>query len=280
MAFTFKGNIMSELQPAEDYVIESDDVVEVEDSELEVVEDSESAPETEDAQDNPTKFSDEQQKIFDEAVGKKVFKLREKEREAEALKKRLEELEARVPKQQRPQVPQAPDPFAISDEEYRRQLQLRDQAVANAAAYDQQQRYLQEQQQKLQQEQAQKQHEEFNTKVESYSARAVKLGMTPEELQLAGNTVQTYGISDEHARYLIDKEDGPLVTNYLSKNPLELEKLSSMTPEQGAVYLATAVSQKAAALKPKVNSTPDPLQTPHGSGTSPKPKGPVGATFE
>jgi len=276
---------MSKLQPEDSYEYDSEEdvtteeeVAETEDSVEE--QDSESAPE---AGENPEKhitFSEEQQRILDEAVGKKVFKLREKEREAEALKKRLEELEAKIPEQRRPNVPDIPDPFAVSDEEYKRQLYQRDEALKQAIAYDQQQQMLKQQQQQLEQQRLQKQQEVLTEKVQSYSQRAVKLGIKAEELQAAGNTIAQFGIHDDVASYILEEDNGPLITTYLSKNLLELEKVREMSPAAAAVYIATTVKQKAAALKPKVNSAPDPLEQPHGAGTAPKPRGPSGATFE
>lgn len=276
---------MSKLQPEDSYEYDSEEdvtteeeVAETEDSVEE--QDSESAPE---AGENPEKhitFSEEQQRILDEAVGKKVFKLREKEREAEALKKRLEELEAKIPEQRRPNVPDIPDPFALSDEEYKRQLYQRDEALKQAIAYDQQQQMLKQQQQQLEQQRLQKQQEVLTEKVQSYSQRAVKLGIKAEELQAAGNTIAQFGIHDDVASYILEEDSGPLITTYLSKNLLELEKVREMSPAAAAVYIATTVKQKAAALKPKVNSAPDPLEQPHGAGTAPKPRGPSGATFE
>ena len=276
---------MSELQPEDTY--EYDDAEDVTDeSEVEETEDfdegqsSESATEAQDTESKQVKFSEEQQRILDEAVGKKVFKLREKEREAEALKKRLEELEAKVPEQRRPRVPDVPDPFAVSDEEYRRQLYIRDEAFKQALAFDQQQQTLKQQKQQVQYQQQQKQQEVMTEKVQSYSQRATKLGIKSEELQVAGNTVAQFGIHDDLVQYILEEDQGPLLTTYLSKNLLELEKIREMSPTQAAVYVATTVKQKAAALKPKVNNAPDPLEQPHGAGKAPKPRGPQGATFE
>ena len=130
---------MSELQPEDSY--EYDDAEDVT-AEPEVTEtedpveeqDSDSAPEADDTQDKQVKFDEQQQRIFDEAVGKKVFKLREKEREAEALKKQLEELQSKLGEKQAPVVPDLPDPFRLSDEEYRRSLARRDEAASHPAA--------------------------------------------------------------------------------------------------------------------------------------------------
>ena len=99
-----------ELQPDDGgYLIEQDEPLETEDQEEREETpdpDSESATDSgNSAHEKQVEFTEEQQKVFNDAVGKKVFKLREKERESEALRRRLEELEARIPQQGRPQVP-------------------------------------------------------------------------------------------------------------------------------------------------------------------------------
>lgn len=276
---------MSELQPEDSYeyddaedVTAEPEVTETED--LVEEQDSDSAPEADDTQDKQVKFDEQQQRIFDEAVGKKVFKLREKEREAEALKKQLEQLQAKLGEKQAPVVPDLPDPFRLSDEEYRQSLARRDQALRAAHQYEIEQQAIRQQQELLKQQEWQKQQEEMTEKVSSYSKRATSLGITSEELQQAGNTVAQFGIDDALVGVILEDEYGPLITKYLSKNPLELDTLRQITPAQAAVRIATHVKQKAASLKPKVNGAPDPLEHPHGAGSAPKPRGPKGATFE
>ena len=276
---------MSELQPEDNYEYESEEDVtaetEVEETEDPVeAQDSDSAPEAGESQDKEIKFDEEQQRVFNEAVGKKVFKLREKEREAEALKQQLDQLQAQLGERQAPKIPDLPDPFRLSDEEYRQSLARRDQALRESVAYEQQQQAIKQQQQQLQQQRWQEQQEALTSKVKSYSDRATKLGISPEELQQAGNTVAQFGIDDSIVNVILDESDGPLITKYLSKNPLELDSLRHLTPAQAAVRIATQIKQKAASLKPKVNNAPDPLEQPHGAGTAPKPRGPKGATFE
>lgn len=276
---------MSELQPEDHYEYDdAEDVTaesEVEETEDSVEEqDSDSAPEAGETPEKEIKFDEEQQRVFNDAVGKKVFKLREKEREAEALKKQLEELQAKLNERQAPKIPDLPDPFRLSDEEYRQNLARRDEALKAAVAYEQEQRAIQQQQEALRQQELQRQQEEMAQKVKSYSDRATKLGITPEELQVAGNTVAQFGVDEALVGIILDEPEGPLITKYLSKNPLELDALRYLTPAQAAVRIATDIKKKAASLKPKVNNAPDPLEQPHGAGTAPKPRGPKGATFE
>lgn len=279
---------MSKLQPDDGgYLIEQEEIEEAPETEDQVEQeetpepDSESATDSGDSQhDKPVEFTEEQQRIFNDAVGKKVFKLREKEREAEALRKRLEELERMVPQQGKPVVPEAPDPFALSDNEYRQKLVARDQAIREAAAWEAQQQALLWQRQQAQLEQQQRQQERQQEEVKAYAARATKLGITPAELQDAGSLVAGYGIDPALVEMILSDDHGPLITKYLARNQLELERLTQMPVTAAAVKLATDLKAKAVAMKPKVTNTPDPLNRPRNAGISPKPKGPAGATFE
>ena len=278
---------MSKLRPEDGgYLIEQEvDLPETEGQETEAEQpetpDSEPAPDSANStHEKPVEFTEEQQRIFNEAVGKKVFKLREKEREAEGLRKRLEELEAKIPQQGRPAVPDAPDPFALSDIEYRQKLVQRDQAIREAAAWEAQQQALQWQRQQADLEQQRRQQERQQEEVKAYATRANKLGMSAAELQEAGTLVAGYGIDAALVEMILGDDHGPLLTKYLAQNQLELERLVQMPVTMAAVRLATEVKSKAVAMKPKVTTAPDPLNAPRNAGISPKPKGPKGATFE
>lgn len=276
---------MSKLQPDDGGYLIEQDAPETEGQEPEVEKPEE--PDSESATDSgnpthekPVEFTEEQQKIFNDAVGKKVFKLREKEREAEALRKRLEELEAKIPQQGRPAVPDAPDPFALSDVEYRQKLVQRDQAIREAAAWEAQQQAMQMQRQQADLEQQRRQQERQQEEVKAYASRANQLGISAAELQKAGTLVADYGIDPALVEMILADDHGPLLTKYLATNQLELERLVQMPITMAAVRLATEVKSKAVAMKPKVSTTPDPLDSPRNAGISPRPKGPKGATFE
>jgi hypothetical protein len=258
--------------------VETNETEDQPDTEEDVEEDSESSTDSEETHDKPI-FTEKQQRIFDEAIGKKTFKLREMEREAEQLRKRLEEIERPVT-QSRPNVPALPDPFAVSDEEYKRQIMHREQALISAAAYDARMQMLQNQQMQIAQEAAQKQQEVLVEKVQSYAQRAKTLGVKAEELQAAGSIVGQFGIEDSLVQYILEDDHGPLITKYLSQNIGLLDNLRNMHPTRAAVMIATEIKSKAAALKPKFTNAPDPIRRPQPSGVQVKPKGPKGATFE
>jgi len=51
---------------------------------------------------------------------------------------------------------------------------------------------------------------------------------------------------------------------------MEMDELSRLSEAQAAVRIATVVKQKAAALKPRVPSAPDPNTPPRGAGVAAK----------
>jgi hypothetical protein len=289
-AFTFKGHFMSELQPDNALEIEFDDAEQEKPDQVEQDDGQESEgqeTDSESATDNTAKeraveFSEEQQKVLNEAIGKKVFKQREAERERDKLAKELEEIRKQIPKERRPEVPELPDPYALTDDQYRQQQAKRDEALRSAAAYDARQLQLQEQEQRVRAQQEQARQDALMEVVGSYTQRAKKLGVKPEELQEAAQTCGAFGLggNDPLTQFILSDEHGPLITRYLAKNPLELEQLVAMPATQAAVRIATAIKQKAVALKPKVNTAPDPVDSPRSSGTSQKSRGPVGAIYE
>jgi hypothetical protein len=259
-----------------------DEVIETPEQEPEQEsEHAESAP-AETDKDRAVEFSEEQQKVFNEVIGKKTFKLRETERENERLAKELAELRAKVPNNTRPEVPAIPDPYTLTEEQYRQAQQARDKALSDAIAFDARQAQYNEQARQIRAQQEQQQQRETEEKVKSYTQQATKLGVKPEELQHAAGIVGTFGLDGYHplAAVILADEYGPLITKYLANNVLELERVMSMPLASAAVYLDRAVKQKAAALKPKVNTAPDPIDSPRSTGTGQKARGPRGATFE
>jgi len=279
---------MSEMQPEEVPVEDTENVEFNEETETDIeAEDpspegqgSDSSPDIEDGKKNPVSFDEAQQRKVNEIVGKRVFKLRELERKLEAEQRKNRELLETQTSEERPVVPDQPDPFALSDDDYRRAQNDREQALIKQAQYDARQRALEEQQLQIMQDQQRQQHEAYVASVETYSNRATQLGITPQELQVAGNTVAQFGLANPVVEHILADEQGPLITKYLANNYQELEALSQMSPMQAAIRIESEIKQKAGALKPKVNRAPSPVDLPQGAGVSPQPKGPKGAIFE
>jgi len=244
--------------------------------------DSESSTDTGEDQEQSTRpvFNEEQQKVFDKAISEKTWKAREAERQAEDYRKRLVDLEARIPKEQPPEVPKVPDFYSLSDREIQDQLRQRDEAIAKRAEFAARQQAAEGQQLEMQRQQQATAISEQNAKIATYAERSKNLGVKTEDLQSAANKIGQFGINSMLSSHLIDIEDGSLGTLYLGQNLLELDKLANMPANKALLYLDQIIMPKARKLKPNVNAAPDPLDTPKGAGISPKAGGPKGATFE
>ena len=236
---------------------------------------SESAPETTDGEPGEGQTAAPEGSGATKAINRKHFQFMEATRRADGLQARVDELEAGQPQEQRPEIPDLPDVDAAN---YTALMTARDEAIRLASAFDTRQVTTREQQQATDEKTRQDQQTEFITTAQTYTERAVKLGVSAEDLKAAGDTVAAYGISDELAQLLLDDDQGPLITAYLAKNPAELERLRTLPPLQAAVRVATEIKSK---VKPTngITNAPPPADTLDGGGTGPGERGPSGATY-
>jgi len=212
---------------------------------------------------------------FTKAINRKHFQYKEQKRRADELAAEVERLkELTLPA--KPSIPQIPDPYADNFDEL---MGNRDKAIQEVAQYNAnaaaQQQFAQQQQQLSQQQEQNR----LNQSVATYAGRAEKLGVSAEELQVAGNTVAAYGISDELALHVLADEQGPQITTYLARNPAELEKLRDMPAIQAGIYIATNIKDKIKATS-GISNAPDPADSLSGGGTAPKDDGPAGVKYE
>jgi len=295
-AFTFKGLKMSELQPDIGITFDDSDAPQSQGAEPRIVE--EEVQESEGQPDSPddsasaaddtdktqaVKFDEKQQEKVNELIAAKVRKQHEAERKAEKLERELQEVRAKLPQQTRPDIPPLPDPFILTESDYKAKIAEREQAIRTAASYDAEVAINERRVQEARQAAEVAKNEALTNEVRSYSQRAVKLGITPEELQSAGGIVAQFGLGGpDHplTQVLLADEQGPLIVKYLSKNLVELEQIAAMSPIQAAIKIATEIKAKAVTLKTKVNPAPDPIASPRSSGPTQRQYGPKGATYE
>jgi len=240
--------------------------------------DEDEGPDDEDDQPKKVTFTPEQQKVFDNEISRKVAKLRETERENQRLAQQLQEIQAKLPKDARPEIPPVPDPW---DAEYEAKLQARDEAMAAAIRYDQQQEFVTQQQQYVEFQQRQQQIDHLQQAAVTYTERATKqYGINPQDLQAAGQAiVQSGGIDHGLELFILDDEAGPAYTMYLARNPLELEKVREMNPTRAAVYLAKEIGPKLVSRNRQ--QPPPPARTaPRSGGGAQAKRGPKGVTYE
>jgi hypothetical protein len=248
-----------------------DDVQDVEHSE----ESSDLATETQQEVKKPhVEFSQEQQEVFNKAIAKKTFELRETERRLDAERQERERYAQELEKLRAPvaEIPPMPDPY---EDGYEQKVRARDQAIALYAAHQSQNYQHQQAQLARQQEAEYRRQEQVAESVNVYKSNAAKLGIKQEELTQAAQTVANYGINEDLAMAIINDDQGALITTYLADNIEDLDKVVRMTPIQAAMYIASVVKPKAQARKQKISSAPEPTTALRGNGAerSSLPKG-------
>lgn len=217
----------------------------------------------------------EAQEIVNKAIGRQHAKFREQEKRAEALAAENERLKAQMPQEQRPEIPDPPDPL---DDDFESRTAARDAAIREAATYDARQEQARQQAAQRAQAAQNERQATITQSAQSYMERAQKAGIDAAALQVAGQTVAAYGVSDELAEHILNEEQGPLITQYLASNLDELETLRSMSPMQAAVRIATRVVPKISAV-PANTGAPSPPDALEGGGVPPAERGPDGTTY-
>jgi len=266
---------------------EVDDVQELEQEAPEVEEvEGEESPETEQEAEQPAKaekkavpeFTPEQQAVFNETIGKKVAKQREAERLADERQRELDEVRRKLQQYEspvRPDIPPPPDPY---DDNFQEKVRQRDAQIAAAARWDGQQQYAEQLRISQEQEEQRKQYEQITQVAQSYTKKAETLGVSADELKMAGAALVQYGIPDRLSSRILRDDRGPEITTYLAKNLVEFDQLVRMEPEDAAVYLETIIKPKARKKPPE--KVPDPAHSPGGAGMPEGRRGPAGATYE
>ena len=249
-----------ELQPVEDVIESNDEVV------------SEAGTSNEGAELAPAEpekvvFSDDQQEIFNKAVGKKTHQLRSVERELEEERAKRIELESKQPTAVAPDIPSIPDKYEFdSDEEYHRAVIDRDDKIRQKVEFESQQKLITQHNAQIEQnaliESQQAQAKAENALVE----RADKNGIKQQDLLAAANTVGQFRLNADIADHLINDVDGDVMIMHLAENPIELDKLSRMSTFDAARMIDTVVREKAQTLKQKSSSAPDPSTLIKGGG--------------
>lgn len=241
--------------------------------------DSDLATEKQEVKKPHVEFNQEQQEVFNKAIAKKTFELRETERRLEAERHERERYALELEKYRAPvlDIPPMPDPY---EDGYEQKVRARDQAIALKAAHDAQNYQRQQAQQAQEQEASYRRQQDLERSVSEYKSNALKFGVKQEELTQAAQTVANYGINEDLAMAIIQDEQGALITTYLADNIEDLDKVVRMTPIQAAMYIASVVKPKAQARKPKVSSAPEPTLAVRGNG-APESKSPLlkGVTY-
>ncbi len=239
--------------------LQTNDNPENDENELGTIENLEEGSELAPEADKPAD-SDKTQETIDKAIGKQHKKFRDEERRANGLEVELADAKSKLGQYQADEnqpvdIPKMPDQY---DDDFNEQVEKRDEAIRRNAEITAQVAVNTQNQQNAQIAAQQKEVDVINNKVVSYTEKATGLGVTPQELQEAGNTVASYGIPADLTIALLDDPDGPLITKYLAANPLEIDSLKNMSTFQAALHIEKVIRPKTDELKPKTSNTPAP----------------------
>ena len=151
---------MSEQQAAE--VLEAPEVEQHLEEQTTDQDVSPTASDSGESHEEKVEFNEAQQKILNQ----KAFDVRGVKREKEELERTLEDLRSKMPVEQAPEVPAAPDPYSDT---YEQDLLARDQAIKERGVFDDRIAQKQQQTQWLEQEDQREQNEALNQSVSDYT---------------------------------------------------------------------------------------------------------------
>lgn len=211
---------------------------------------------------------EERQQKLEESLATQKFENRRERRERERAQDELARLQTAQAHQtgNKPEIPDLPDPF---DDDFAEKTAARETAIREAERFDAQAEFGQQQHQYQVQQAQREQAQEFQKTADTFKERATTFGITDAELQQNGERLLDYqALTENEIGLILSDDQGPLIAKYLSQNPVELERLSSMPvgSSQRMTTLLTDIKTKASALKAKTTSTAEPLDTIQGSG--------------
>lgn len=222
------------------------------------------------SQEQKVTFDEAQQGKVNELIGGKVAKQRAAEQRAEAAEQRLAQYEAQKPKPEAPTVPDMPDPddYFGDDAGLKAAHAERDAAIEKRAEFNAEQRNAEKQTTAQTQQQANEVAQKQQEQQEGYLGAAKSFGIEQEQIQKDALTVAQY-VSNDVQDFIIADPQGPLISSYLSKDLVELDKVRSMNPLNAAIYIANEIKPKLAGIR-KQTKTPAPADIIDGQGTPEK----------
>lgn len=224
-------------------------------------------------------FDDQQQKVVNDIVGDKTKKFHEERRAKEDALKSLAELQAKQPKEVRPNIPDLPDPVMTEDDAFKEAVSVRDKAIEQAATFDAREKVMQEQAETAAADEQQKAFKHFQTVTGAYNERVKTSGIPQDQMTEAAATLSTAGISPSLAMHLLEDDQGPQLAVYLASDMAEVENMSQMSPTKQGAYLEAVIKPKAVAAS-QGTGAPNPASRLNGGGRRPSELGPPGTIYE
>lgn len=243
--------------------LQSDETVETETTEVEVVE-AATEPKTDEVK-APDGY------IKAEHAQKDINRQHKKFRDEERARKKLEtehertvrELNELKEKAEKVEIPPLPDPYS---ETYAEEIAARDEAIKRQTVQDAAMQNAQKENERAEQARAEQDELALQEKVASFDSNMVQLGLNPLEVKKAADTVIEFGASDLVQDVILEDVEGPLITQYLANNPVELDRLNGMSALQLIRHIDDNVRPQASLLRPKTSKAPDPPEQLSGGG--------------
>lgn len=220
----------------------------------------------------------EVKEINQEAVNKRIAEKHSQYLEAENKRKQEEkrrlELESELAKYKEKEsvvvIPPLPDPY---DSEYDAKIALREAAVARKAVLDAEKQKADATKKQTEEQKKEEAQKAYIAKTDQYFKNAATFNIDKQEIITHASKIIDY-IDPGTEEWIMDEPKGPLIVEYLGKNPLEADKLSKMNPLQKVAFLATYVVPKLNPTKIKNHTPPERvLEGDTPSGIDPMLKG-------
>ncbi len=210
------------------------------------------------------------QSDLEHKLAEQSFQTRRERREREAAQAEVARMQAEQSQSSgtRPDVPEMPDQY---DDNFTERMAAREAAVREVERFDVNADNYQRQQENAYYAQQAQEQQRMQKVGQDFQDTALKLGIPKDEVRHNGQRVVDSGVLSSHEMDMIlGDEQGPLITKYLSENPVALNHLSQLPPgsSERMTHLLVDIKQKASALKAKTTSTPEPISTVSGSGGS------------
>lgn len=185
------------------------------------------------------------QEAVNQAINRQNRLYREEQRRREALEKEIEQIRKSGPQadDREPQLV-AVDPY---DDDIEEAIKRRDESIRAHMAWQERQRQKQAQVSQYNQQRLVAQRHEAAQKEENFFKAATERKIDKASLTQAIQTVGQYQLGSEVASYLMSDEKGPEITAALSKKPVLLAELSTLTPIERILHIERNVKAKLSA---------------------------------
>jgi len=214
------------------------------------------------------KLTPNEQIVVDKIRNKEVFKRHETERELEEANRKLAQIEADKPKAIAPEVPAIPDPDDFPDDEEGLKVAnaARDKAIVERANFDRDALQNEENATAAIEKHQREIVENAQVQAKSYNDNAKDFGLDPDTTVKNAAIIGKSGMSGQVQSHIVADDKGPLIIDYLVRNPLELEKINNMEPMKVDNYLTNELKPKLAGAVKSTNA-PAPAEVINGGGT-------------